>query len=321
MTSSPRSNDAALRSASFDTERVLSAKQGRTVSVVLPARNEAETIRPIVDVLSAMQSAGVIDEVVVMNDRSADDTAAIARAAGARVVNTEDIAPELDTPSAAPAGGKGEALWKSLLVTSGDIVCWCDADVADFDGSYVLGLVGALLENDAAVFAKGWYARPVDHIDGTPTDYTGGRVTELVARPLIALLFPDLVDMVQPLAGEFAALRSAVETVPFSRGYAVDLALLIDLSEAFGRDALLQVDLGERRHRRQQLLPLGAQATVITAMALRKAGHIIATDQNIAADETVVLRQPDGNERVLRLGELPPMVSYRGGRTAPATPA
>jgi glucosyl-3-phosphoglycerate synthase len=294
---------APLRGPDFDLERVLTSKGDRTVSVVLPARNEAATIGAIVDVVATrLVASGVVDQLVVMDDGSSDATAAIAAAAGAHVVRTDAVATDLDV-----GFGKGEALWKSLLVTEGDIICWCDADVVDFDESYVLGLVGALLDDDDAVFAKACYDRPVEHVDGSSTNLTGGRVTELVARPLIALLFPHLADIVQPLSGEFAATRLAVESIPFSRGYAVDLALLIDVSQTFGRDRILQVDIGSRRHRHQPLLDLGVQATAITSMALRKTG--------VAHPDTqAVLRQPRNIERTIQLGELPSSVSYRDRR-------
>lgn len=294
---------SVIEGSTFDVATVLALKADHTVSVVLPARNEAPTIGEIVTVIrTGLMDTGIVDELIVMDDRSTDDTAAIATAAGARVIATADVAPELDLDA-----GKGEALWKSLLETSGDIVCWCDADVTDFDGSYVLGLVGALLSDPGALFAKACYDRPVDHSDGSPTVLTGGRVTELVARPLIALLYPDLADIVQPLSGEFAARRHAVESVPFGRGYSVDLALLIDVTRMFGRRSITQVDVGSRKHRHQPLLDLGVQATAITSMALRKAGVPQPTDQ-------VVLRQPTNGERTIPLGELPPVVSYRLGR-------
>jgi glucosyl-3-phosphoglycerate synthase len=300
-----------LSGSDFDLERVLRTKRDRTVSVVLPARNEAATIGAIVSVLSSrLVASGVVDQLVVMDDGSSDETASIASAAGADVVRTDSVAADLGV-----GFGKGEALWKSLLVTEGDIICWCDADVVDFDGSYVLGLVGALLSDDDAVFAKACYDRPIEHAGGSSTNLTGGRVTELVARPLIALLFPVLADIIQPLSGEFAATRRAIESVPFGRGYAVDLALLIDVSREFGRDRIVQVDVGSRKHRHQPLLDLGVQATAITSMALRKAGVAQPATQ-------AVLRQPQDVERTIQLGELPSLNSYRRRqRRNPARPA
>lgn len=279
--------------SSFDKNRVVAAKGKRSVAVVLPARNEAATIGSIVSTIAGqlMGPGNVVDDLVVMDDQSIDRTAEIAVAAGARVINTADIAADIVRDP-----GKGEALWKSLLVTDADIVCWCDADVEGFDGSYVLGLVGALCENEEAVMAKGHYRRPV----GGDQDAVGGRVTELVARPLIALLHPELAPFVQPLSGEFAVSRAAIQSIPFCGGYAVDLGLLIDLTAVFGVDSIVAVDLGERRHRPQDLLALGAQATEITAMVLRRAG--------LEIPRNVELRQPKGTRIVAgSIEDLPPI--------------
>ncbi len=288
----------------YPAQRLVKAKGSRTVSVVLPARNEARTVGAIVSAITdeLMGAQPIVDELIVLDDSSTDGTAEVARRAGATVVGAAEVAPELEL-----GNGKGEALWKSLLVTKGDIICWCDADVTTFSPGYVMGLVGPLLENEELVLTKGWYERPVrDGAGGQagPAAVSrGGRVTELTARPLIALLAPHLAHFVQPLSGEFAAVRHAVENVPVHRAYAVDLGLLVELSERFGVDSMAQVDLGVRRHSRQQLLALGIQATMVASMMLRTAG--------INQPDQVSLQQPGGLATTVSLGQLPSVASYR----------
>ncbi|HEX5616066.1 MAG TPA: glucosyl-3-phosphoglycerate synthase [Acidimicrobiia bacterium] len=237
---------------------------GVSVSVCLPARDEAATIGSIVAAVRAalVDDIGLVDEVVVIDDTSSDETAAIAGAAGARVVAESAILPE-----AGRGSGKGNVLWKSLHECRGDVICWLDADLRNFDPSFVAGLVLPLLLDPAVEFVKGFYRRPYGD---EPTG--GGRVTELVARPLLSLLFPKLADIVQPLGGEYAARRRAVESVPFVEGWGVELGLLVDIVERFGRDAVVQVDLGVREHRNRTIDELAPQAMAVLATALRRAG-------------------------------------------------
>src|SRR5438552_10954858 len=206
----------------FPVDALVDAKGDRRVSLVLPAHNEAPTIGPIVAAVRRhlMKRRSLVDEIVVIDDASTDGTPARAAGAGARVVAAADVAPE-----AGPGSGKGNAMWKSLLVTDGDIVVWCDADVRNFRPCFVTGLLGPLLTEDAS-FSKGFYERPLDGVRGQ-----GGRVTELVARPLISLFFPQLAMFAQPLAGEYAGRRDLLEQVPFVQGYGVDLGILIDVVE------------------------------------------------------------------------------------------
>lgn len=234
---------------------------GTTVSVCVPARNEAATIGVVVAAAVELLDEGVVHEVLVVDDGSSDDTAAEARAAGARVVAVSDVLPELGS-----ATGKGEAMWKSLAASSGDIVVWCDADVTNFEASFITRLVGPLL-GGAADFAKATYERP---LDGRPGE--GGRVTQLLARPAIALLFPALAGFAQPLAGELAGRRPLLETLPFVQGYGVDLGLLIDVWRTIGLDGMAQVDLGTRIHRNRPLDELSSQAEEVLAVALDRAG-------------------------------------------------
>ncbi len=275
-----------------------------SVSVVLPARNEEPTVGPIVATLHdrLVEEFPLIDELLVIDDGSTDATAALAAEAGAKVVAAESILPTHGS------GGKGEALWKSLRASRGDIVVWCDADIRNFGERFVLGVIGPLLTRPDIGFVKGFYRRPLS-ADGEG----GGRVTELVARPLIANLFAELGHMVQPLSGEFGGRRQFLEAVPFHRGYAVDLGLLIDLSRRFGPASIGQVDLGTRVHRNRPLRELGPQAAAITAMALERAGLPAGDDgKNGAgdADPTVLtMPRPEFGDATVTIGHLPPMAS------------
>ena len=241
---------------------------GYTISVCLPARDEAATVGDIVSKLrdrlvdcAADAGGGLVDEIVVLDDGSADATAAVAEAAGARVVAEPTVLPE-----AGPGSGKGNALWKSLHACEGDLLCWLDADLRNFDADTVTRLVEPLLTGSGTVLVKASYTRS---FEGAPTG--GGRVTELVARPLVSLLFPKLADIVQPLGGEYAARRDALEVLPFVEGWGVELGLLIDVVDRFGRDAVAQVDLGTREHRNRPVDELAAQSLAIIATALRRA--------------------------------------------------
>jgi len=238
----------------------------RSVSVCLPARNEEATIGAIVrevrNELVDDAGDGLVDEVVVIDDGSTDGTADAARAAGARVVAEAGVLPE-----AGPGSGKGNVLWKSLYVCEGDLLCWVDADLANFRADTVTKLLAPLLADADTLLVKAAYARS---FEGAPTG--GGRVTELVARPLVSLLFPKLADISQPLGGEYAARREALEVLPFVEGWGVELGLLIDLVDRFGRDAVAQVDLGTREHRNRPVEQLAAESLSIIATALRRAG-------------------------------------------------
>jgi glucosyl-3-phosphoglycerate synthase len=229
------------------------------VSVCLPARDEEATVGPIVAAVVAelVERRGVVDEVVVVDDGSTDKTAAVAAAAGAVVVAADDV-----LPSVGPGTGKGEALWKSLHVATGDILVFLDADLVHFDPAFVTGLLAPLVDDPTVGFVKGFYERPGG----------GGRVTELVARPMLGLFFPELAFLRQPLGGEFAARREVLEQVPFVQGYGVDLALVVDVAARFGPASIAQVDLGVRTHRNRPLDQLAGQATAVLRVALQRAG-------------------------------------------------
>lgn len=250
----------------FDAAALAAAKaaQGTTVSLCIPCRDEAPTIGEIVASARRhfVEGVALLDEILVLDDGSADGTGDVAAAAGARVVRGDDVMPD-----AGPGTGKGDAIWKSLRVSRGDLVCWVDGDIADFGPRFVLGLLGPLITDPETQFVKGFYRR-----SGEGAASRGGRVTELVARPLICRLFPHLAGIVQPLAGEFAGRRSLLESLPIVCGWGVDLGLVIDVAAHAGLDALAQVDLGHRRHRHRSLEDLAPQAMAVLATALRRAG-------------------------------------------------
>jgi glucosyl-3-phosphoglycerate synthase len=257
----PPPQPRSFHHSEFPVERILSEGAGTTVSVCLPARNEEATVGPIVTTLREdLLRTGVIHEIVVIDDHSADDTARVAAAAGATVVDAAEV-----LAHHGGGHGKGEVLWKSLFVSHGDVVVWCDTDIVEFGSHFVTGLVGALVCEPGVDFAKAHYRRPQRDGDG------GGRVTELVARPLLSLFFPELANLRQPLSGEYGARRSVLEQLPFTQGYGVDIGLLIDLSRQFGVGGLVQVDLDVRHHRNRTLDELGPQAMAIIQTVL---GHV-----------------------------------------------
>ncbi|WP_369145648.1 glucosyl-3-phosphoglycerate synthase [Streptomyces sp. R44] len=260
-------------------ERILAAKRNTTVSVVLPALNEEATVGDIVSVIRRelmTESVPLVDELVVIDSGSTDRTAEVAAAAGARVVARDAILPRIPT-----VPGKGEVLWRSLMATSGDVVCFVDADLRDFSADFVTGIVGPLLTDPDVEFVKAMYDRPFGtEFDGLASGKTpgqGGRVTELVARPLLNLHWPQLAGFVQPLGGEYAARRSLLERLPFPVGYGVELGLLVDALHTVGLDALAQVDVGVRKHRHQDGQALGRMAAAIyrTAQLRLSRGHLV----------------------------------------------
>jgi len=247
-------------------------KSDTTVSVVLPALNEQDTVGAIVaEVRSVLVDVDhpLVDELIVLDSGSTDATSAVARRAGAEVVHVDDVLAEW--PS---LPGKGEALWRSVAATSGDIVVFVDADLLQFSASTVTGLLHPLLADPGLALVKATYDRPL--ADGARVHPAGGgRVTELVARPLLNLHWPSLAGFVQPLAGEYAARRDLLERLPFPTGYGVELGLLIDALDLVGLAGLAQVDLGERRHRHHDDQTLGRMAAEIWQTAwtrLHRAG-------------------------------------------------
>jgi glucosyl-3-phosphoglycerate synthase len=276
----------------------LKAAQGTTLSVCLPAKNEEATIGQIIATVRRvlMERHQLVDEIVVIDDGSTDSTAEVASWEGARVCGVADVLPELP-----PGSGKGNALWISMYATESDVVCWIDADVRNFRAAFVTQLVEPILTRADVGFVKGYYRRP---LFGRPSG--GGRVTELVARPLLSSLFPHLAHIVQPLGGEYAGRRALLETVPFVEGYGVDIGLLIDLAAAYGVDTIAQADLGVREHRNRPTDELAPMAMEVMLIALRRAGV------GRAALPTTLVRFDEHHEKVLvpvEARERPPMLT------------
>ena len=277
-----------------------------SISVCLPARNEESTVGAIAREIRAELATGddvLVDEVVVLDDGSTDATAAAAQAAGATVFAEADVLPETG-----PGSGKGNALWKSLHACRGDLLCWIDADLAHFRADAVAQLIEPLLLDPDTLLVKASYTRS---FEGAPTG--GGRVTELVARPVVSLLFPKLADIAQPLGGEYAARREALEVLPFVEGWGVELGLLVDVVDRFGRDAVAQVDLDVREHRNRPLDELAPQALAIMATALRRAGLV---PEQTAPFVELLRALPDGTVEAqpVEIRERPPIVTVPAHR-------
>jgi glucosyl-3-phosphoglycerate synthase len=257
----------------FSAEALVAAKKTTTVSVCLPARDETSTIGAIIETIKAdlAEKVHLVDEIIVVDDRSADTTAAVAAAAGATVV-----------PVAVPAGspsGKGAAMATALAESRGHVAVFLDADVERFSSHFVVGLLGPLFYDYSIGFVKATYKRPLDGVHGE-----GGRVTELTAKPLLALLHPALAGFTQPLAGEVAFRRPVIEGISLPSDYGVDVAVLIDVARHAGLGAMAEVDLGERRHRNRPLAELAPQARSVARIILARAG--IDTDVSTTEEET-----------------------------------
>jgi len=292
----------------FPLERLLAAKGAATVSVVLPAREVAETIGPTLAQLTPLRDAGLLDELLVVDAASADGTAAIAQEAGATVVQESEILAEHG-----PARGKGDALWRALHVARGDVIAFVDADSADFDARFALGLLGPLLTDPDVAFVKGAYRRPLQ-VGAEVVPDGGGRVTELLARPLLNLHVPELAGVVQPLAGEMAGRRALLEQLAFPVGYGIEIALLIDAYRHAGLDALAQVDLGTRRNAHQSLQALGAMAYAVLVAAERRIADGASADR-AALDAPPPLARPTAAGGLTRTAvaveERPPLRTLR----------
>ena len=288
----------------------LKRQQGVTISLGLPTLNEESTIGRIIEVMqqALVEEFPLLDEIVVIDSGSTDATAPIARSLGVRVHQHPDILPEYGS-----FRGKGEALWKSLHLLAGDLVAWCDTDISNIAPQFVYGTVGPLLADPRIGYVKGFYRRPL-RFGGELHTAGGGRVTELTARPVINLFYPELSGLLQPLSGEYAGRRELLERLPFFTGYGVEIGHLIDIFENFGLNRIAQVDLGVRIHRNQELFDLSKMAFAIMQVAVRRLGdrHRLHLLEEVNRSMKLIhynddrffleLRQIEDNER-------PPMVS------------
>ncbi|MGQ0842475.1 glucosyl-3-phosphoglycerate synthase [Actinokineospora sp.] len=253
------------QSPEWTVSRLVCAKGSRTVSVVLPALDEEATVGQVVASVRPLVGS-LVDELVVVDSGSTDRTAAVAAAAGARVVHRDEVLPELE-----PLPGKGEVLWRSLAATTGELVVFLDSDLVDPAPAFVPALLGPLLTTAETHLVKGFYRRPL-RLESAETGTGGGRVTELLARPVLSALRPELAGIIQPLGGEYAGTREFLESVPFAPGYGVEIGLLLDAHTRYGLDGLAQVNLGVRKHRNRSLLQLGVMARQILGTALNRCG-------------------------------------------------
>lgn len=277
------------------------AKAGRTVSVVLPALNEEATVGEVV--ASVLPHAGtLVDDVVVVDSGSTDQTIRVAGAAGARVVRHKDV---LDEP---PAPGKGEVLWRSLAATSGDILVFLDTDLVEPSPGFVPALLGPVLTEPGVHLVKGFYRRPL-RLESAEYGTGGGRVTELLARPVIGALRPQLAGIIQPLGGEYAVTREFAESVPFAAGYGVEIGLLLDAHSRYGLDGLAQVNLGVRKHRNRNLQQLGVMARQILGAALDRCspGDLGPADEAAFTQFAQIGGEWLPNEHRVNLAARPPM--------------
>lgn len=286
-------------------DHLLELKGATRLAVVIPSRNEELTIggvvRSIVDELSAL-----VDDVVVMDSLSSDDTARIAAAAGARVHSVGDVRPDLGVRA-----GKGEALWKSQFVTNADITAFIDADLTEWGPHFVRGVIGPLLADPRVHLCRGFYDRLLDTGDSVTLE--GGRVTELVARPWLTLFRPGLSGMVQPLAGEWAIRGSMLRSLSIPKGYGVEISTLLDVHDRCGTEGIAQVDLGRRAHRHQNIHDLGAMAVEVLAAAERR--RATAGDApSVEASLRTLSEEREWSVRMIATDERPPFDTVRSSQ-------
>ena len=294
--------------ADWSTAALIERKGDTTVSVVLPALDEEPTVGGIVAGIRALaESTGLVDEIVVVDSGSADRTAEVAAAAGATVHHRDDVLPHLGSYP-----GKGEVLWKALHVTSGDVIVYVDADLTGFGPHYVTGLLGPLLSDPGVLLTKAFYDRPLLDVSAAG----GGRVTELMARPLLQAYFPHLAGVVQPLAGEYAARRALLETLPFAAGYGVETGLLLDTVSGHGLDAVAQVDLGHRTHGHQDTEALGRMAAAILRTVLSRVDPGRAPWPELTQFRRDRSGAVEPHDSTVTLPERPPMIGVPEYRAA-----
>ena len=282
----------------FPLELLLERKR-ETVTAVLPAREVADTIGEIVVQLQALD--GLIDQILVVDAASEDGTGEIAARLGAEVHQESEL-----VPAFGQALGKGDAMWRALSVARGDLIVYLDSDTRDFSGRFGRGMLGPLLCGDGVEFVKGFFRRPFTHADEErPLD--GGRVTELMARPLLSACYPELAGFIQPLAGEVSARRSLFEQLPYATGYAIETSMLLHARDLVGLAAMGQVDLDVRRNYHQPLPNLGPMAYAVLRVVLER----LRREGRLLDDHAPPLQTADGRLIQVELVERPPYASIR----------
>lgn len=273
-------------------DSVVAAKAGRTVSLCIPCRDEAATIGPLVSAIrhELIERAPLVDQLIVLDDRSTDETAAVAASAGGTVVPIDDMHARFGE-----GHGKGNALWASLAASTGDFVVWLDGDITSFEPHWISRLLAPMLHDESIALVKAVSHRPTQ-LGG------GGRTTELVTRPLLSLYYPELTGLHQPLAGEYAGRRDVLEQLPFVQGWGVEIAMLIDLARRYGPGSIAQVDVGTREHRHRSLHALSVQAAEVMATMLAR-----VPDGSLLAHDSPALCRADGSVVPLNLSERPPL--------------
>ena len=309
-------SDAWFSGHTFDAEQfgdldallALKRARGVTISLGLPALNEQPTIGREIQILrrALIDEVPFLDEIVVIDSGSVDGTAEVARRLGVPTYHHAEI-----LPGEGAFTGKGESLWKSLHVLRGDLVAWVDTDIRNIHPRFVYGLIGPLLREPGIGYVEGFYRRPL-RLRGRRAESGGGRVTELTARPLLNLFFPELGGVIQPLAGEYAGRREILEQLPFFTGYGVEIGLLIDVLRRFGLDQIGQVNLGSRLHRNRDLTPLSVMAFAIAQVVMTRVGERIRAPLGAWMNTAIKLVSPGAlslEVREVRERERPPIVT------------
>ena len=290
---------SSFRHSDYPLELLLERKR-ETITAVLPAREVAETIGPIVEGLRGL--GPLIDQILVVDAASSDATAEIARSLGAEVHQESDLLPEFGQ-----ALGKGDAMWRALSAASGDLLLYLDSDTREFSPRFATGMLGPLVAGEDVEFVKGTFGRPFTTESGERLPSGGGRVTELMARPLLSAFYPELAGFGQPLGGEVAGRRTLFESIPFASGYAVDIAMLLDVRDALGTSRMAEVDLGERLNSHQPLLQLGPMAYAVLRVILER----LRREGRLLDDYAPPLQTADGRLIQVEVVERPPYASLR----------
>ena len=295
----------AFHHSQFPLKRLRERKR-ETVTVVLPTREVADTIGRIVEQLRALD--GLVDQILVVDAASKDDTAKIAASRGAEVYQESELVSEYGR-----ALGKGDAMWRALAVARGDVIAYLDSDTRHFSAHFATGMLGPLLTEGDVEFVKGFFRRPFTTREGEIRARDGGRVTELTARPLFSAFYPELAAFIQPLAGEVAARREFFDRLPFATGYAIETSMLLHARAALGgTDGMAQVDLDIRHNYHQPLPQLGPMAYAVLRVILEQ----LRADGRLLDDHAPPLQTADGRLIQVELVERPPYASLRAAADA-----